>query len=222
MIKNNFPNLILLGAPGAGKGTLSDYLINKFNYVHLSTGNLFREAIKKNSTHSKLITDLVKQGKLIPDFITNDLIEIKIKDLLIANKHFILDGYPRTINQANFLKSICDIDKVIFIKIDQDLAIKRIIGRVSCSKCNKGYNLYFFPPKKENICDVCGGQLIKRSDDNENTVKQRFLEYSKNTLPLLDFYEKQHKLFRVFSSDESINEFCSKVDKIIQNRNDNY
>ena len=105
MIKNNFPNLILLGAPGAGKGTLSDYLINKFNYFHLSTGNLFREATKKSDSHSKLIAELVKQGKLIPDFITNDLIEIKIKDLLNSNRHFILDGYPRTINQANFLET---------------------------------------------------------------------------------------------------------------------
>lgn len=216
MINNKqLPNLILLGALGCGKGTISNFLVKKYHYLHFSTGDMFRETLNKSGPLANKIKELMAKGSLIPDNITNQMIKDYVTNAIKNNQPFILDGYPRTINQAKFLQSICNIDKVIYIDVDKDLAIKRIDGRRNCPKCNKSYNIYFMPPKHENVCDVCSLPLVQRKDDNATTAINRFNVHLSSTAPLVDFYKKQGILFTVKSIIEPVEVFSQKVESII-------
>lgn len=184
--------IILVGAPGSGKGTISEKLIEN-GFEHLSTGNIFRKLAKKeNDDIADKLRTFMTSGKLIPDDFTNEVAKKEIVHLIDQDKSFILDGYPRTVAQADFLSKICKIDKVYFIDVDYDILVKRITGRRSCDSCKKIYNINFesMAPEKPGICDQCGHLLSQRKDDNEETVKTRFETFNNDTLPIVKYYEK--------------------------------
>ncbi|MDE6473184.1 MAG: nucleoside monophosphate kinase [Ureaplasma sp.] len=195
--------IILLGAPGAGKGTISDLLSKDQNLVHISTGNLFREAIQKDDDLSWQIKNILNAGGLVSDDITNAVARNAILKVCNENKGFILDGYPRTINQAKFLDTIVDIDKVFYLKVDNDALIKRIIGRRVCPNCNAIYNINLLElkPKIENECDVCHSVLVQRKDDNLETAQKRIDKYNEETFPLIEFYKAKNKLVEINGLD---------------------
>ena len=186
--------LVLLGAPGSGKGTLSAKLKNELGYIHLSTGDLFRKIMKSDSPLSKKINEVIQSGKLVSDDLTNELVKQELDS--IKNKNIVLDGYPRTVDQAKYLDSITKVDKAVLIDVNKDIIIKRISGRRMCPKCNSIYNIYFMPPKSENVCDHDGSTLIQRKDDNIDSVTKRLEVYENQTKPLIDYYNHRQILVK--------------------------
>ena len=192
-------NIIMLGAPGTGKGTVAGILQERIGIKQVSTGDIFRENIKNGTELGKIADSYISKGQLVPDDITIGIVKKRLEDEDVKNG-IILDGFPRTVLQAQELDKILEtkgqkIDLVINLTTPEEEIIERIVNRRVCSnqECKTVYNLILNPPKKEGICDKCGSQLIKRKDDNIETVKQRFENYIKQTSPLIDYYEKQGK-----------------------------
>ena len=215
-------NIIFIAPPAAGKGTMSTLLKNKYNYVHISTGDLLRDAKSKNDEFGKMLAGMLSSGKLVPDEIVLELLENRIKQD-DAKKGFILDGYPRNIKQAeiydDLLKELSyDMGVVIFLDIDKDTAMKRALSRVVCSKCGLSYNLdnKELSPIKEGICDACGGILKTRGDDNKETFITRFDTYMKETYPLIEYYEKKNNLVKIEVSNLTADEVFEEVKKVIK------
>lgn len=204
--------IILLGAPGTGKGTLSQRLVEK-DYVHISTGDLFRNKLQEDNAESREIQLLLNRGELIPDAITNKLAKDEILRNIKDHK-FILDGYPRTIDQAKYLDTVCDIDIVIYLMADEEVLFKRITGRLTCSKCNRIYNTYFNPPLEKDVCDDCKIPLIKRRDDNETSFKFRMNEFVKKTKNLINYYENANKLVKI-NGNQNMNKILEEVMQIL-------
>lgn len=186
-------NIIFIAAPAAGKGTFSNMLKEKYNYIHISTGDMLREAIASGSDLGVKVKNIIDNGNLVSDDIMIDLINNKLIE--IKGKPFILDGFPRTLNQAISLDNLTTDFEVIYLDVPEDLAIKRIEGRLTCS-CGKSYNLISpeFMPKVTGICDNCGKELTKRKDDNADAFKVRYASFIKNTKPLMDYYKEKGKL----------------------------
>ena len=214
-MNKKLPNIILLGAPGSGKGTVAAKLVEELGYLHYSTGQMFREFSSGESELSIKIKNLMSSGKLIDDDTTNEMIATYIKKALDTHQPFILDGYPRTTNQAKFLAKICDIDLVICINIDQDDLIKRITGRVFCPNCDMIYNTFFKKPLHEGFCDKCNTPLVSRKDDNKETIITRLKVYNELTKPLITFYEAKNKLVNVFTDNKS-NHVFEDIKKLIE------
>lgn len=185
--------LILLGAPGAGKGTQAQKLVDHFNVPQISTGDLLRAAVANETDLGKQANEYMTAGKLVPDEIVIGLISERLKEDDCKNG-FILDGFPRTIAQADKLKEITDVDAVVSVDVDTSILLDRLTGRRTCKNCNAMYHLIFNQPKQEGVCDACGGELYQRSDDNEETVKSRIDTYNENTAPLIDYYKGAGKL----------------------------
>lgn len=209
-------NIIFIAPPAAGKGTQSELLISKYGYEHISTGDLLRNEIKSGSDLGKELDSMMKSGSLISDEIVNKLL---INALSNITKPFILDGYPRTISQALKLDEILasldkSVDVVVYLDVEEELAMKRATGRLSCKSCNRIYHKYFSKPKVEGICDNCGSSLISRADDTPDTFKVRYDTYMSNTKPLLDFYSNKNILVRVDANKEA-NETFSEIEKVI-------
>ena len=187
-------NLLIIGAPGAGKGTVSDRIINDYELVHVSTGDMLREAVKNGTPVGLQAQGYMNRGELVPDEVIHDIIVERLsRDDVDAG--FLFDGYPRTKNQAVDLDEILKqlgkkVDCVIDLDIDDEDLIKRITGRRLCPDCGEIYNIYYTPSKKEGICDKCGGTLIQRKDDNPDSLKVRLEEYHKNTQPVIEYYEE--------------------------------
>lgn len=185
-------NLMLFGAPGAGKGTQAKFLIEKYGIPQISTGDILRAAIANKTDMGLEAKKFMDEGKLVPD---STIIGI-IKDRLAQNdckKGFILDGFPRTLPQAQALNELMknmniSLDKVISLNVPDELIVDRITGRSVCSKCGASFHVKFNPSKIENICDYCKGELIIRKDDNADTVTSRLEAYHEQTAPLIDFY----------------------------------
>ncbi|MDD5503154.1 MAG: adenylate kinase [Candidatus Thermoplasmatota archaeon] len=192
--------LILLGAPGAGKGTHAQQISEKYNIPQISTGDMLRAAVAAKTPTGIRADEFMKKGALVPDEIVLDLLRERIKQP-DAKKGFVLDGFPRTIPQADALGKITGIDIVINIEAQDEVIIDRIVNRRSCSNksCNAIYNIKNKKPKKEGICDICGSPLYQRADDNEATVRNRLAAYHKQTAPLIDYYAKKGKLTSVKS-----------------------
>ncbi|MET3616829.1 adenylate kinase [Peptoniphilus olsenii] len=193
--------LVILGPPGAGKGTQADYIIKKYDIPHISTGDIFRENIKNNTELGKKAKSYMDKGLLVPDELVIDLVEDRIKKD-DAKDGFLLDGFPRTVAQAVSLDAILDAEgdkltKVININVEPEILIKRACGRRICKTCGATYHIEFNPPKVSGICDNDGTKLIQRDDDNEETVKKRIEVYFDQTAPLIDYYNAQGLLIDV-------------------------
>lgn len=191
--------LIILGAPGAGKGTLAQNIHEYKEFTHISTGDLFRKHIKLKTDLGKLASSYIEKGQLVPDEVTAELI---INELEHVKEDFILDGYPRNLSQAKTLEKILsdlniDLTACVYLDIDPDVVVHRLENRVVCPDCGATYNLVIAKTQKEGICDNCGGNLIHRPDDNRETIEKRFAVYEKETKPLIQFYDEKGKLITV-------------------------
>ena len=184
--------LILMGPPGAGKGTQAAELVKQFHIPHISTGDMFRAAVKEGTELGKQAKACMDSGKLVPDEVTIGIVRERLaKD--DCKNGFILDGFPRTVEQADALKKILDdlglqLTRVLNIHVPAEDLIERAVGRRICKKCGATYHIKFNPTKVENVCDNCGGDLYQRKDDNEETMKNRLAVYEASTKPLIDYY----------------------------------
>lgn len=195
-------NLILLGAPGAGKGTQAEKICEKFNIPAVSTGNIIREALKNGTDMGLKAKSYIDAGKLVPDDVVIGIIKERLAENDCANG-FILDGFPRTIPQAEALDSMgIIIDKVVDIEVPDEKITARLSGRRVCLKCGATYHLEYKKPSKEGICDVCGDELVQRKDDKPETVLDRLNVYHEQTEPLKDYYSKTGKLVIVEGQEE--------------------
>ncbi|MCD6358868.1 MAG: adenylate kinase [Dehalococcoidia bacterium] len=196
--------VILLGPPGAGKGTQAVFISRSLGIPHIASGDLFREAQSKGTELGLLVKSYMEKGELIPDEITVAMV-LERSAAPDCKKGYILDGFPRTIGQAKALdKALEDkgdtIDKVVYIKVSDNELLRRLSGRWICRDCQTPYHIVESPPKVPGICDRCGGKLYQRADDNEKTVKNRLSVYSSQTVPLIDYYGDAGKLVEVDGS----------------------
>lgn len=208
-------NIVLLGPPGAGKGTLAEVLAGKLGLGHLSTGDIFRKEISSKTELGVKISEIVKSGKLVSDELTCEIVLNRIKD---SEKGFIFDGFPRTLYQAGrldeFFRSIGrKIDAVVFVDLKDDEISRRLSLRRTCENCKTVYNLVSKPSHNQGICDKCGGKLILREDDKPNTVRERISVFKKQTQPLIDYYRKNHNFYKVdgFGTPGEVSERVLKV-----------
>ncbi len=194
-------NIILLGPPGAGKGTQAKRLIDKYGIPQISTGDMLRAALKEGTPLGLEAKKYMDKGALVPDTVVIGLVKERIQQKDCA-KGYMLDGFPRNVSQAEALDKMLTelgqkIDAVVCIEVPNDELVARLTGRRTCRDCGAGYHVMFDPPKKEGVCDKCGGELYQRDDDNETTVKSRLEVYANQTEPLIDHYDKQGKLRRI-------------------------
>lgn len=215
-------NIIFIAPPAAGKGTVSAKVCSKYNIPHISTGDLLRDEIAHSTKIGLLIKNNMAKGELVSDEVITKLLKKRLsnKD---CKKGYILDGYPRSVNQAVAYDKLLeelgyDIGKVIFLDIDKDEAMKRSLSRLVCSECGLSYNTLVagLTPKKEGICDSCGAALNRRSDDNEETFINRFNTYMKETFPLIEYYEKKNDLVKIEVSNKTSDEVFEEVEKVIK------
>lgn len=189
--------LVLIGCPGAGKGTQAKKLSAHFDIAHISTGDLLRDEIKSGSELGKKVSEIINKGGLVSDDIVSEMLTNRIKADDCKNG-YILDGYPRNLSQAEGLNAIVgQLDKVVCYEVDDNVIVDRMVGRRSCPDCGKMYHLTYNPPKTEGKCDGCGADLIQRKDDNKETVVNRLKVYHETTAPVIDYYEKQGILLKV-------------------------
>ena len=191
-------NLILLGAPGAGKGTQAEKIVEKYGIPAISTGNIIRAALKEGTEMGLKAKSYMDAGQLVPDDVVIGIIKDRLEQKDCENG-FILDGFPRTIPQAQALE---DMGVVIDIEVPDEKITARMSGRRVCSKCANSYHMLYNKPKMDGVCDACGGALIQRKDDAPETVQARLVEYHKMTEPLKDFYDKLGKLAVVEGQEE--------------------
>lgn len=216
--------IIMLGGPGTGKGTVGGILAQNFEVAHIATGDIFREEIKKQSELGKRIEDYVSKGSLVPDDLVIETVEHRLLEDDCKNGA-VLDGFPRTQNQAVALKMFLEnhgkqIDVAVELNISDENIIKRIVNRRMCSnkECGAIYNTEFKPPKVENICDLCGSNLVKRADDSEETVRKRLKVYHETSKELLDYYKEQNLLFTIYPdiySESVLEESVKKVEEYL-------
>lgn len=190
--------LILLGAPGAGKGTQAVLLSERFGIPHISTGDIFRNNIKSGTELGKKAKEYIDKGLLVPDELTVDIVKDRLQQP-DCDKGFILDGFPRTIPQADFLERALlemgvSLDAVLNIHVEDGEIIQRMSGRRTCPNCGKSFHVVFNPPQIENVCDNCKSNLVQRADDKEETVIERLKTYHQQTEPLIEYYNKKGKL----------------------------
>ena len=213
-------NIILMGLPGAGKGTQASKIIKKYSIPHISTGDMFRMAIKNDTELGKKAKSYMDAGELVPDEVTVGIVKERLSQS-DAKEGFLLDGFPRTVEQAEALNKIMDeldsqIDRTINVEVPEEELMNRLTGRRICEVCGTAYHLVFNPPKQEGICDLDGGKLYQREDDNPETVANRLEVNVRQTAPLLEFYEKQDALVNIDGARD-IDEVFDDVDEILQN-----
>lgn len=215
-------NLILIAAPGAGKGTLAKGLKEEYHYAHISTGDLLREAASKGDELGNHISELLASGTLVTDDIVISALKNRLMDEDCSNG-YILDGFPRTVKQAEMYDKILEelhkeLGLVIVLDVEKELLIERITGRRICRDCGAIYNIYNpdLIPEKDDACDKCGGELYQRSDDNLESLETRYQTYLEKTQPLIDYYEQKDCLYRVnsnFGTNDTFNEVAKLLKK---------
>ncbi|HLT56710.1 MAG TPA: adenylate kinase [Bacillota bacterium] len=213
-------NLILMGLPGAGKGTQAEKIKSKYNIPHISTGDMFRSAIQEGTELGKKAKQYMDQGQLVPDEVTVGIVKERLgkED---CKKGFLLDGFPRTLEQAKSLDAILDdlgvsLDHVLHVDVPEEKLMERLTGRRICPTCKTAYHVLFNPPKQEGICDKDGSALIQRDDDKPETVKNRLSVNLEQTKPLLDFYEEKGYLVKV-NGDQDIDKVFQDIEKVLEN-----
>ncbi len=185
--------LIFLGPPGAGKGTIASELSKKMGIPHISTGDLFRKSIKNQTVLGQKVQKIIESGDLVPDALTVAMVKERLNNPDVENG-YILDGFPRTIMQADSLSQFSEIDSVINFVIQDEQVIERLAGRRICKNCGEGYHIETLKPQKEGICDKCGEELVKRPDDAPEAIKNRLDVYYESTEPLIEYYKDKNKL----------------------------
>jgi len=205
-------NLLIIGAPGAGKGTMSRKIVEKYHVVHVSTGDMLREAVKEKTEVGLKAQEYMNAGALVPDDIINAIIADRLSDDDME-AGFLFDGYPRNIAQAESLAKILaninkKIDAVINLKVDDEILIKRITGRRLCPKCGTIYNIHFKPSKIEGICNECGTDLVIRSDDNEDSLRVRLEAFHNSIDAIVDYYDKAGIVKNIDADDTRDNVFA--------------
>lgn len=212
-------NLVLMGLPGAGKGTQAEKIVEKYGIPHISTGDMFRAAIKESTELGLQAKSFMDQGNLVPDEVTIGIVRERLSKEDCA-EGFLLDGFPRTVAQAEALENILSdlnkkIDYVINIDVDQEFLMERLTGRRICKSCGSTYHMVFNPPAKDGVCDRCGGELYQRADDNAETVQNRLEVNQKQTKPLLDFYEGKGYL-RNINGQQDIRKVFDDLDQLLR------
>ena len=211
-------NLVLMGLPGAGKGTQAEKIVDKYGIPHISTGDMFRAAMKEGTELGLKAKSFMDKGELVPDEVTIGIVRERLSKNDCQNG-FLLDGFPRTVPQAEALEAILaglkrNIDYVINIDVNKDILMERLTGRRICKDCGATYHLVFNPPSKEGICDRCGGELYQRADDNAETVQNRLDVNVKQAQPLLDFYQSKGYL-RDINGLQEINEVFGDIEQLL-------
>ena len=201
MIDIKKKNLLIFGSPGTGKGTQSALLVSQFGLSHISTGDLFRSAIQNKTALGIKARTYMDQGKLVPDYIVIDLIR-EVLGVLPDAQGFVLDGFPRTVVQAEALDHLLNelkrqLDRVLFLKVDKDVLLERLAGRRVAEKSGHVYHIKFKPPQRPGICDKTGEKLIHRRDDKEEVIRERLAAYFQQTVPIIDFYRKKQILTEI-------------------------
>ena len=200
-------NLILVGLPGAGKGTQAEQIVDTYHVPHISTGDMFRAAIKNETALGIEAKTFMDKGELVPDEVTNGIVKERLAET-DTRDGFLLDGYPRTLNQANVLEGILKdlnktLDAVIYIDVNKDILMERLTGRIICRSCGATYHKVYNPPKVEGTCDRCGGhEFYQREDDKPETVEKRINVNLESTNTLVDFYSKRNVLHTVNGEDD--------------------
>ena len=204
--------IIALGSPGVGKGTYAKEITEKYGILHLSTGDMFRENMKNNTELGKQAKEFINQGKLVPDEVTIGMVKERLsrED---TKEGYYLDGFPRTIPQAEALAEFTQIDQVINFKADHEVIIQRLSGRRICKQCGAIFHMTNLPPKQEGICDNCNGELYHRDDDQPESIKKRLQVYEEETKPLINFYKEKGILKEV-----QVNEDFGKNKELMLNR----
>lgn len=206
--------IIFLGPPNAGKGTIGSEIVKRFGLTHISTGDMFRENIKNQTPLGIEAKKLIDRGNLVPDDLTIKMVEERLSKP-DCEKGFILDGFPRTLPQAEALDKITDIDMVLLLEVPDQVIIERVMGRVQCRKCGTVFHKKFIPPKVEGVCDKCGGELYTRDDDNEDAIKARLKIYADQTSPLIEYYDKKGMLNRI-NADRPVPEISADAISAIE------
>ncbi|MBW2154889.1 MAG: adenylate kinase [Deltaproteobacteria bacterium] len=211
-------NIVLLGPPGAGKGTQAKMLVEKYGIPQISTGDILRANLKAQTELGLQAKKFMDAGELVPDEVVIGIIDNRLKED-DCQKGYMLDGFPRTVAQAEALDKILSgrgsgIDDVISIEVPNEELLARLTGRRTCRECGQGYHVVFDPPQKEGVCDKCGGELYQRDDDNEATVTSRLEVYTKQTQPLIDYY-KGKELLRPINGQGKIQEIFDRIVNVL-------
>ncbi len=212
-------NVILLGAPGAGKGTQAERIVAGFGLPHISTGEMLRAAVANDTEMGREAQKYMESGALVPDEVVIGVVRERLAEP-DALAGFLLDGFPRTIPQAEQLDAMLAgagraVTHVVLIDVPADELVQRIAGRRSCARCGKLYNVTFDPPKTDGVCDVCGGELTQRADDNEETVRNRLAVYEEQTAPLIGYYTERGVLESAFGGGKLPDEVYAQVQQIL-------
>jgi adenylate kinase len=213
--------IIFLGPPGAGKGTQAKMLIERYGIPQISTGDILRAAVKEGTPMGKKAKEYMDAGKLVPDEVVIGIMQDRLKEP-DCSKGFILDGFPRTVAQAEALEKMLKelnmpINKVLALNVPDEVLLERLTGRRTCKSCGQMYHIKFDPPKKENVCDKCGGELFQRDDDKEETIKNRLSVYHAQTAPLLDFYGSKGLVEKI-DGTKSPDEIFNAIIKVLEGK----
>ena len=213
-------NVILLGAPGAGKGTQAERVVARFGLPHISTGEMLRAAVAQGTAMGLAAKEYMEAGGLVPDEVVIGVVRDRLAEP-DARQGFLLDGFPRTLRQAERLDAMLAgagraVTHVILIDVPEEELVERLAGRRMCRDCGKGYHIVFDPPKAPGVCDVCGGELYQRSDDNEVTVRNRLEVYRDQTAPLIGYYEQRGVLRSAYGGGKMPDEVFAQVEQLLE------
>lgn len=211
-------NLVLLGPPGVGKGTYAKELSRRLSIPHISTGDIFREEVKKGTPLGLKVKEYLDRGVLVPDNIVNEVVKQRL-GMNDCRRGFILDGYPRTLNQAKALDSMVRIDAVLYFTAPKEVIIERVSGRRICPKCGAIYHVKNIPPKKPGVCDICGSKLIQREDDKPEVVERRLRVYEETMRPVIEYYRSRGLLIEVDASEPVVERIVLKAIEELKRRN---
>ena len=211
--------IILLGPPGAGKGTQADRIVTNYDLVYISTGDILRKAVKEDSSLGRKAQEYMDQGQLVPDNLVVEIVRERLKEPDCVNGA-LLDGFPRTVEQAVFLEKVLPeieavVDRVLLIEVEENELVERLTGRRVCCDCGANYHVKYKSPKVRNVCDQCGGDLYQRDDDTLTTVKERLEVYKKQTEPLIEFYQERDLLYTVDGNKE-IDEVNEQINNVLK------